>query len=81
MSGWFASAAISTTVYGPCATLSLVDELSLDFSTEVDELPMDVDDALKADDVLSASAGAAEKTIASALTKGTTALNTCCMKT
>jgi hypothetical protein len=35
-----------------------VDELLLDFSMEADELPTEVDDALDADEVLSASADA-----------------------
>ena len=38
-------------VYWPCATRSLVEELLLDFSLEADELPIEVDDALDADEV------------------------------
>ncbi|MBI2753342.1 MAG: hypothetical protein HYX46_07490 [Betaproteobacteria bacterium] len=36
-----------------------MDELSLDFSMDVDELPTDADEALDADEVLSARAGSA----------------------
>jgi hypothetical protein len=36
-----------------------LDELLLDFSMEVDELPTEADEALDADEVLSARAGAA----------------------
>ncbi len=38
----------------------------LDFSLDADELPIDVDDALDADEVLSAQAGAAVKAKVSA---------------
>lgn len=41
---------------GPWATRSLADELLLDFSMEADELPTEVDEALDAEEVLSASA-------------------------
>jgi hypothetical protein len=56
-----------------------VDELLLDFSMEADELPMDVDDALDADDVLSACAARAARANASARNKGRVAFRKCCM--
>ena len=56
---------MATSVYLPCATCFLPDELSLDFSTEVEILPIAVDDALKADE-LSASAGVHSSTGVSA---------------
>lgn len=70
MSGCSARGVISTTVYGPWATLSLVDELLLDFSIEADELPIEVEDALEAEEVLSAIAGSVAQPSASALNKG-----------
>ena len=56
---------MATSVYVPCATCFLPDELSLDFSTEVETLPIAVDDALKADE-LSASAGVHSSMLVSA---------------
>ena len=66
-------------VYWPCATRSLVDELLLDFSLDADELPMDVDDALDADEVLSAQAGTATSDKASAAAEMRLAVNEGCM--
>jgi len=50
--------------------LSLVDELLLDFSTEADELPIEVDDALDADEVLIACTGVVDRPKANALIRG-----------
>ncbi len=54
MSGRCCMATISTTAYFPSLTGSLVDELLLDFSMDVEELPTDVEAALEAEEVLSA---------------------------
>jgi hypothetical protein len=50
--------------------LSLALELSLDLPSDADELPTDVDDALEADDVLSASAGGAPSSKVRVIAKG-----------
>jgi hypothetical protein len=59
--------------------LELELELSLDLPMDADELPMDVDDALDADEVLSARAGAALRHNAAAVAKGRTDFKNCCM--
>jgi len=75
------ASAMSTTVYWPCATLSfeLELELSLDLPMDADELPMDVDDALDADEVLSAITGAAPRHNTTAVAKGRADFKNCCM--
>jgi hypothetical protein len=57
-----------------------LDELLLDFSIDADELPIDVDDALDADEVLSAQAGNAVVSDRASVAAGMKpAVNGCCM--
>jgi hypothetical protein len=60
-------------------SLELELELSLDLPIDADELPMEVDAALDADDVLSASAGAALRHNANAAATGRAGFRKCCM--
>jgi hypothetical protein len=82
MWGWSASSATSKTVYWPWVTLSLELELelSLDLPIDADELPSEVNDALDADDVLSANAGAEPRQNAITAASGRAGLRRCCMK-
>lgn len=61
-------------------SLELELELSLDLPIDTDELPRDVNEALDADDVLSASAGAAPTHRARAVAKGRADFKKCCME-
>lgn len=69
------------TVYWPWSTLSLELELelSLDFPIDAEELPTEVDDALDADEVMSASADAALRHNASAAARGRAVFRKYCM--
>ncbi len=54
-------------------------ELLLEVSSDVDELPTDVDAALEAEDVLSATAGSAARPKVRAAISGKVILRTVCM--